>query len=90
MEAEYGTRSFRIWVIALVMATITAGIVGCSPGSVASAELLRSDKPRSTVSQEDTARIPQLVDGNTEFALDLYHSPLLKKVLFSQPRIRDC
>jgi serpin B len=69
-------RIHRISLGLLVMALVTSALAGCAApsGSVAKADVLRSDKPRLPAPSLDEARVPQLVAGNTGFALDLYRA----------------
>jgi serpin B len=67
-------RIHRISLGLLVMALAASALAGCAApsGNVANADLLRSDKPRLAAPSLDEARVPELVAGNTQFALALY------------------
>lgn len=56
-------------VLAIVM---IVGLVGCS--QPASAEVLKSDKPRVTAPVVSSSDMTTLVNGNIEFAFDLYQA----------------
>lgn len=60
--------------ISILIATVIllSIVVACSV-PVASADTLKSDKPRVTLSLVDNADLTALVEGNTAFTLDLYH-----------------
>jgi serpin B len=57
---------------------VASSLAGCSPkgpaGGAAKAEELKSDKSRLTAPSVDEAQVPTLVDGNSQFALDLYRA----------------
>lgn len=60
---------------AVVLGLLTSSLTGCSlpgPASSVKAEVARSDRPRLAAPAGEAAAVPELVAGNTEFALDLY------------------
>ena len=57
-------------VLLVLLAIIVLGLTACS--QAASAEILQSEKPRNTEPQVSRADLVALVDGNSEFAFDLY------------------
>jgi serpin B len=73
-------RNWKSWVCASVvilgLTVATSGMVGCgalgTAGIAAKADVLQSDRPRLPALPLDEARVPELVAGNTQFALDLY------------------
>jgi len=54
----------------VLMAIVLLGLAACA--SPLSAEILESDKPRDTSPQTSQTDLANLVDGNSEFAFDLY------------------
>jgi len=62
-------RRLLFLILAIVM---TIGLVGCS--QPASAEVLKSDKDRITSPVVNPSDITKLVNGNSEFAFDLYQA----------------
>jgi serpin B len=73
------------WLSAMTaLGLLASTVVGCSPkgpaGGVAKAEELKSDRPRLEAPSVGEAQVPGLVDGNSEFALDLY------RVLFASDK----
>jgi len=56
------------------MTIAASGLAGCaaSGGIAVKAEVLQSDRPRLPALSLDEAQVPELVAGNTHFALDLY------------------
>lgn len=68
---------------------VTAGLGGCASsfpaGGVVMADVLESDKPRQAPASFEAMHVPELVAGNTSFALDLYHALMdtEKNLLFS-------
>ena len=76
--------------LVLVLAIIMSSLVGCAAadpiGPVVSAASLQSDKPRLPAPPLGEAHLPELIEGNTEFAFDLYHVLLDKEEnLFYSP-----
>jgi len=65
----------RVTVV-LAIAVAASGLAGCSASgpveTVVKADEARSDKPRLQAASSDADQIPELVEGNTEFAFDLY------------------
>jgi serpin B len=60
--------------IALVLCVLASAVAACSPGPrVVKAETAQSDKARQAAQSPEQARVPELVTGNTQFAMDLYH-----------------
>ncbi|OGO36884.1 MAG: serine protease [Chloroflexi bacterium RBG_16_57_8] len=58
-------------ILTFLAILVVAGMIGCSlPG--ATAETIKSDKPRDTSPTISPADQDRLVEGNTAFALDLY------------------
>ncbi len=57
-------------VLLILMAIILVGLTACSQS--ASAGILQSEKPRNTKPQVSQDDLVTLVDGNSEFAFDLY------------------
>ena len=57
-------------VLQILMAIILLGLTACS--QAASADILQSEKPRNTEPQVSQDDLVALVDGNSEFAFDLY------------------
>lgn len=75
-------RRLTITIIALSVA-----LAGCAPHSpaVVQADVIASDKPRLSPSASDTT-VAELVEGNTRFAVDLYHALFTDgKNLFASP-----
>ncbi|HOG45852.1 MAG TPA: serpin family protein [Anaerolineae bacterium] len=62
-------RTFRWLLLALALGVMVAPLAGCAVG-VAKADVVKSDKAR--LQSPDAADVPDLVAGNTQFALDLY------------------
>ncbi len=58
---------------ALLSIAVLAGLAGCV-APAATAQELKSDKPRETSPQVNAAALSALVDGNTNFALNLYQT----------------
>jgi serpin B len=75
-----GKRNWKSWVcVSVVFLGLTVGssaLFGCgalgAAGIAAKADVLQSDRPRLPALSLDEARVPELVAGNTQFALDLY------------------
>lgn len=75
-----GKRNWKSWVcvsvVILGMAVAASGLTGCgalgAAGIAAKADVLQSDRPRLPALSLNAARVPELVAGNTQFALDLY------------------
>ena len=65
-------RMRRLWILAIAL---SVALTGCAPPApvVQAAELI-SEKPRLSPDSADHARIAELVQGNTRFALDLYRA----------------
>ena len=65
---------FRLASIIVALGVVLASLTGCSQvtGGVARAEVAKSDKARLAAPSLDQAAVPELVEGNTQFALDLY------------------
>jgi len=59
-------------LLAFISLTLVASLAGCTAPS-ASADELRSEKPREASPSVPAADIRDLVDGNNAFAFDLYH-----------------
>jgi serpin B len=79
------TRITRYLALALALSVVLAG---CAPPSsgVVQAAALASSKPRLSPAQADATGVANLVQGNTRFALDLYHAlSSTKDNLFSSP-----
>ena len=76
MKKRYWIRGTFVSLVVLVSATVASGLAGCAApgpiGSVVKADVVRSDKPRLPAPSPDEARVTELVEGNTEFAFDLY------------------
>jgi serpin B len=68
----------RAIYIALALAITAAGLAGCAASvpaaRVVMADTVRSDKPRQSAAALDEARVPELVAGNTGFAIDVYRA----------------
>jgi len=84
----------RFWIngvfVPLALTIAVSGLAGCaalgSAGSVVMADIVRSDRPRLPAPPLDEARVPELVKGNTAFALDLYRALFAKEEnLFYSP-----
>ncbi len=63
----------RIISLAVTLSLVVTTLAGCARpgvGSVVKADEIKSDKPRLAAPAE--AAVPELVEGNTQFALDLY------------------
>jgi serpin B len=62
--------------ILVALAMLVALLPGCGTrgpsGGAVKADVVQSDKSRLQAPSLDEAQVPQLVEGNTEFALDLY------------------
>jgi serpin B len=71
--------SYRILVrlVIVSLALTTAGLAGCATpglvGDTVQANVAQSEKPRSPALAPELAQVPELVAGNTDFALDFYH-----------------
>ena len=57
-------------VLLILMVFVLMGLAACS--QAAAAEMLQSEKPRNTKPQVSQNDMATLVDGNSEFAFDLY------------------
>ncbi len=70
-------RSLGLVSVAMVLILVASALPGCSPavgpGGAVKAEVLQSDKPRSAPASLEEAQVPELVAGNNQFAIDLYH-----------------
>ena len=70
-------RSLGLVSVAMVLILVASALPGCSPagepGGAVKAEVLQSDKPRLAAASLEEARVPELVAGNNQFAIDLYH-----------------
>jgi serpin B len=67
--------AFRLLSLAVLLGLVAAPLAGCSPNtapSVVKADVAQSDRPR--LSAPDDSGVPELVAGNSAFALDLYHA----------------
>ncbi len=66
--------SVRLVSLTLVLGMVLATMSGCNrvTGGVARADVLRSAKARLAAPSSEAAGAPELVEGNTQFALDLY------------------
>ena len=62
-------------LLALITLTIVASLVGCTTPS-ASADEVRSEKPRESTPSLPSGDLEELVDGNNAFAFDLYHQAI--------------
>ncbi len=81
MEKRYWINSTFVGLSVLL--AVAVGLAGCAvPGPAEGAvadevsppvEVVRSGKPRLPALSPDGARLPELVEGNAEFAFDLYH-----------------
>jgi serpin B len=67
-----GVYDMRRILLALISLTLVASLAGCTAPS-ASADELRSEKPREASPYVPAEDIHDLVDGNNAFAFDLYH-----------------
>jgi len=68
-----------LWQAMLAFILLTSALSGCTTAGpvenvVEAASLVQSDKPRQTAASPDEAHVPELVAGNTAFALDLYNA----------------
>ena len=65
-------------LLILALAFVAPSLAGCAApepfGPVVKADTLQSDKARLPALPLDEARVPELVEGNAEFALDLYRT----------------
>ncbi len=62
-------------LLSLLLVTVLLGVAGCNEVSdTAQADLAQSDKPRETSPDIASADLTDLVDGNSEFAFDLYQA----------------
>jgi serpin B len=59
-------------LLSVLLLTVLLSVAGCAEGEVAG--LLQSDKPRETSPEIATLDLKDLVDGNSEFAFDLYQA----------------
>ena len=87
---RFRTTGGSLSLVFLIVAICASGLAGCTApadtGNVVKADSVRSDKPRLAAQPLDEAGVPQLVDGNTEFALDLYRELLdLGENVFCSP-----
>lgn len=66
----------RVLLALTGLGMIAASVCGCAPhrpaGGVVQADVLQSKKPRQTPLPLQEAQVPELVDGNSSFAFDLY------------------
>ena len=83
MKKQYWIRGAFIGLSILVLVAGASGLAGCaaphSAGSVTAdadhpiTDVARLGKPRLPALSAGEARVPELVEGNAEFAMDLYH-----------------
>jgi len=59
-------------LLSIMMVTVILGLTACA--QPASAEVLKSEKPRATSPQASRAELEELAGGNSEFAFDLYQA----------------
>lgn len=59
-------------ILCLLVSAVVLGITGCA--QAVSGEVIQSDKPRDTSPSVDEADLTSLVEGNNEFAFDLYQA----------------
>ena len=82
MKKRCWIRGVFVGLVVSVLAAVASGLSGCAaPGSAAiavKADVARSDKPRLPAPSPDEVRVPELVEGDTAFALDLYRVLLNK------------
>ena len=82
MKKQYRIGKDLVGLVILSLAVVVSGLAGCvAPGfagSAVGAGVVRSNRPRLAAPSPDEAQVPELVEGNTEFALDLY------RVLYSE------
>ena len=76
MINRYWKSCVCVSVLFLSLTVVASGLAGCaasgSAGIAVEVEVLQSDRPRLPAPSLDEARMPELVAGNTQFALDLY------------------
>jgi serpin B len=76
MTKQYWISRALVGLIVLSFAITASGLIGCAApglaGSVVKADVVQSDKPRLPALSLDESRMPELAEGNAEFALDLY------------------
>lgn len=79
MAKRYRINRVSFCAAALVVTVAASTLAGCAPpaSTMTKAEIVRSDKPRLPAVSPGQAPVPELVEGNSAFALDLY------RVLFS-------
>ncbi len=70
-------RSVGLVSVAMALILVASALLGCSPavgpGGAVKAEVLQSEKPRLAPASLEEAQVPELVAGNNQFAIDLYH-----------------
>jgi serpin B len=59
-------------VVSILMVTLMLGLAACPHASAG--ELIKSDKPRETAPDVSTSSLATLVEGNSEFAFNLYQA----------------
>jgi len=65
----------RRFQMVVCLALVSALVAGCAPvGPAAQADVAKSDKQRAAALAPEQAGVPELVQGNTAFALDLYRA----------------
>jgi len=74
MVKRYRINRVSLLVAALAVTVGASTLAGCAPpaGTVIRAEIVRSDRPRLPAPSPGQAPVPELVEGNSTFALDLY------------------
>jgi serpin B len=76
MEKRGWKRTMLCTLAALVLVSVASGLAGCvgpaPAGRVVQADAIQSERPRLPAESLDAAKVPELIEGNTEFALDLY------------------
>ena len=63
--------------VSVLMVFVLLGLAACA--QPVSGEVIRSEKERVTSPDVNEAELATLVDGNSAFALDLYHAVLEKE-----------
>jgi len=61
-----------LFVVSILMVTVMLGLAACPHASAG--ELIKSDKPRETAPDVSTSSLATLVEGNSEFAFNLYQA----------------
>ena len=71
VKKRYWIRGVCVGLVLLALASLALGLTGCA-ARMAQADAVRSDKPRLPAPPLNETQVPELVAGNTQFALDLY------------------